>query len=229
VFIHSLVFFMLEGVILSKDAPSAQTPQAPIPEYVRPLLDEICRHTFRSIDDLVAAVRRIAERPAYVTRGRRVGPLLAAPTVTPLAITTIVWISNGLRPEAQSPLGIGVILLCAVPMIAVAVALRGCAWLRAFGIAVQTPQGHPAARWRCGLRAFVVWLPLLVLLRVAVFNFTVIPHRITYGFSLPNQTWIMTLVFGGALASLVGGALYALMRPHRGLPDLLSGTHLMPM
>jgi eukaryotic-like serine/threonine-protein kinase len=229
VFIHSLVFFMLEGVIRSKDARSIQTPQAPIPEYVRPLLGEICRHSFRSIDDLVAAVRRIAERPAYVTRGRRVGPLLAAPTLTPLAITTIVWISNGLRPEAQSPLGIGVILLCAVPMIAIAVALRGCAWLRAFGIAVQTSQGRPAGRWRCGLRALVVWLPLLVLLRVAVFNFAVIPHRITYGFSLASQTWMMTLVFWGAIASLVGGALYALMRPHRGLPDLLSGTHLMPM
>jgi uncharacterized RDD family membrane protein YckC len=229
VFIHSLTVFMLEGVIRSKDARSAHTPQAPIPEYVRPLLDEICREGFGLIDDLVAALRTIAERPAYVTRGRRVGPILAAPAFTPLAITTIVWISNGLRPEAQSSLGISVILFCAVPMIAGAVALQGCAWLRAFGIAVQTSQGRPAARWRCGLRALIVWLPLLVLLRIPVFSFTIVPHRITYGFSLANQTWIVALVFWGALASLVGGAVYALVRPHRGVPDLLSGTHLMPM
>ena len=177
---------------------------------------------------MVTAVQKISDRPALVTPGRRVGPLLAAPASTLFAMTMMIWMVNGLRSDAQSPFGVGVPLLCAMPMIAIAVALRGCAWLRVFGIAVQTSHGRPAGRVRCGLRAVVIWLPLLLILRAAPFHFTVRPHQLTFGFATANG-WMMTVMFNAALASLVGGALYALVRPQRGLPDLLTGTRLMPM
>ncbi len=94
------------------------------------------------------------------------------------------------------------------PAVVLALLLRGPLLLRVFGIGVARPDGTPAARWRCGLRSLVAWAPLLVLL------------------ALPNGTPVAVRLALGAIA--LGGAVYAVVAPARGVADRIVGTVLVP-
>ena len=226
VFIHSLVAFVLEGRVLPERTPSPHTPQVPLPEHARTLVAQICNRRFGSIDDLVNAMRTIAERPALVTPGRRMASLMAATMAGAVAMIVTSWIWKMPQPDVRTHMNVGVLLVCAVPMVVLALALQGSAWLQLFGIAIQRSNGQPAGGLRCGVRAAVLWLPLLPILRVLFIE--VGPTRLTYGFDT-GDSWLMAAVFPAALACLVGSASYALVKPERSVPDLVCGTHLTPI
>jgi uncharacterized RDD family membrane protein YckC len=108
-----------------------------------------------------------------------------------------------------------------------------------FGLVVQTADGKPAGRFRCAARSFFAWLPFAAFL----------PLLLAMGWSgyapQASRYWetqgpLMATVFLQgyapvlvgveiALASvLIGGAIYAVAYPARGVPDILAGTWLMP-
>jgi eukaryotic-like serine/threonine-protein kinase len=101
--------------------------------------------------------------------------------------------------------------------------LRGGLLLALFGIAVQRSDGDRAGRLRCLLRAVVAWSPLAVPLVVGLGKYG--------GMSLSSSA--IGLNAGDRLLELLLplmalGAVYAVLRPERGIQDRIAGTCLVP-
>lgn len=109
----------------------------------------------------------------------------------------------------------------------------------AFGLVVQTETGKPASRLRCAARAFFAWLPFAaffpVLLLIGLLGF--VPNATRHWETQGVMTSILLLEgFAPVLlrvevflaAALIAGAIYAVARPSKGIPDLLARTWLMP-
>ena len=99
-----------------------------------------------------------------------------------------------------------------------AVVFRGGLLLRLLGVAVATGRGREASRLRIAGRALVAWLPAII---GAGLGFHAYLTPSAPGPSIPVLFWT-------AVAVLVGGAAYALVRPHRGVQDRIAGTALVP-
>jgi len=109
-----------------------------------------------------------------------------------------------------------------------------------FGFALQTTSGKPASRWRCAARSFFAWLPFAVfspLVGLMAFLGHA-PYAKAYFASrgLATTTFWLQGYVGGiwmvdmALAGLIVlGTIYAVVKPERGLPDILAGTCLVPI
>jgi eukaryotic-like serine/threonine-protein kinase len=93
-----------------------------------------------------------------------------------------------------------------------AIAVRGGAVLRLLGIAVVDARGLEAARWRCGVRALLAWLPIFV--GVAARHW--------------GSPGLANVVTWSGLAVFLAGAVYAAVNPARGLQDRIAGTWLVP-
>jgi uncharacterized integral membrane protein len=96
--------------------------------------------------------------------------------------------------------------------------------MRLFGIAVVTQDGSRAGRLRTFCRSTAVWAPVwgTALLLLLLSNF--IATR-TFGLIL----FALIIPFGVALLLLfVTGAIWAGLRPERGLQDRIAGTWLVP-
>jgi hypothetical protein len=106
---------------------------------------------------------------------------------------------------AFAPAELGVIGGAALSLIW-AFTLRSGFWLRAFGIAVVTPDGVEVSRRRAVGRAALAW------------------------------SWapchLLATTYGGPVVALallsIAGVFYAAARPERGLHDHLAGTYLVP-
>jgi hypothetical protein len=111
---------------------------------------------------------------------------------------------------------------------------------RLLGISVRGSNGEPASRMRCAWRNLVAWI--LVILAYT-YNVAVLPGLVktmqvgsstaTGSNDMSNawQAWWPALAgIAPALAILMhaAGACYAIVRPQRGLQDLLAGTRLVP-
>jgi eukaryotic-like serine/threonine-protein kinase len=121
----------------------------------------------------------------------------------------------GLKAVSAAELGgmmaAGFALPGALAGMLLAVPTRGGLGLRLGGIAVQKIDGGRPSRLRCLWRGLLAWGPLIV------------PGVIAVATRRPSFWWIV-----GGWALLLGGGIYALARPARGLQDLLAGTHLVP-
>jgi hypothetical protein len=111
---------------------------------------------------------------------------------------------------------LSVTVFYAIPAIIFAFVLRGGLLFSLFGVAVQTEEGRPAGRARCFGRAVAAWglfflfAPFLMPLQSA---FSSIFFVVLLGLWIP--------VLGAA-------AIIALVKPERGIPDVLAGTYLVP-
>jgi hypothetical protein len=94
----------------------------------------------------------------------------------------------------------------AIPALILAPVAGGGALLWLFGMSLQTLDGRRASRLRSLLRAAVVWAPFAL-------------------FALWQPWAVFHVVFPLVLAIAVG---YTLVRPERGLADLIAGTCLVP-
>ncbi len=92
----------------------------------------------------------------------------------------------------------------------VGLVLRGGLSLRMFGLLLRERRGRRAGRLRCALRSCCAWSPLLV----------VVVPALDFG-----SAWGAV---SAAYALLALGAVYAVWRPTRGLPDLVAGTWIAP-
>jgi len=86
------------------------------------------------------------------------------------------------------------------------------------GVTLVQRDGRPAARWRCGLRALVVWLPL----------YAVLASCTAVQLMLPEYVALRTILFLSAVAMLPLMVMVALRDPDRGPHDRLFGTTLVP-
>jgi len=103
-FLHQLLLFGCEGALVAPDRLGARTPRVPLPDYVRPLVQRLCGLTAppTSPGELVAELKSVAARPAYVSRARRVWPLLltSAPALIMLFLLALMVFFAG---EAMGP------------------------------------------------------------------------------------------------------------------------------
>ena len=86
------------------------------------------------------------------------------------------------------------------------------------GIALVEKDGRPAARWRCGLREVVNWLPLTAILLTSLLIQWEFPTLVT----LRTTIWLV------GFASLPVSFVVALRDPTRSPVDRLVGVFLVP-
>lgn len=98
-FLFHLAVFCLEGRLVAAPQLGSEPPQLPMPDGARAVMKSLAARA--PLPELCAELQGIAARPTVVTRGRRLGPLLAAAVVpgmvalVPLAATLTMWVSSG--------------------------------------------------------------------------------------------------------------------------------------
>jgi eukaryotic-like serine/threonine-protein kinase len=109
--------------------------------------------------------------------------------------------------------------LCAI----VGAFLVGGPFMRLLGIRVASKDGGRASRLRCAARAAVAWLPALAGTTVILYFMYGGPG----GRQLP-VSWTFLIAIATFALVFVGGAIYAVVSPQRGLQDRIAGTRLVP-
>jgi hypothetical protein len=182
----------------------------------------------------VGQLRELTRRRAELRWDDRLGILAVTAGLeytffwlTGLLVSLAVWYCGGLPFELRM-----------LPALAFDVALpailgfwwRGGPVFHFLGIEVRRPDGRPAGRLRCAWRNVVAWVPLIS------FN-AVLPIFMLTGLGVsepemsgPIMMAVALLGCGGACVELfaLGGVLYAILSPRRGIQDLLAGTCLVP-
>lgn len=118
----------------------------------------------------------------------------------------------------------------AAPAVGVTAGLVALAWvvcgaltsggltMRLAGLALVRRDGRPASRWRCGLRALLVWAPFASLMGLSSW-------ALAGGSGSP---WLAWTFFAAAVLLLTAYVPLALKRPDRGPHDRLVGTLIVP-
>jgi eukaryotic-like serine/threonine-protein kinase len=150
----------------------------------------------------------------------------------------------------------GVSMACAVASVAATLllpaiagfAFRGGPVFRFLGIEVRRVDGRPAGRWRCAWRSLAAWGPLQFFygglgVVVAVIALGLLaPERVSddtttgrmtsFSFTSDNvpNALVLSLACGAELMLLLFliGVVVAVVRPRRGLQDIVAGTCLAP-
>jgi len=107
---------------------------------------------------------------------------------------------------------------------------RGGVCLPLTGVALVQSDGRRAARWRCVVRAGLVWLPFVALL---VASLLLDWYRISAATTQTNTTqqimaWLAWLTWWLAMAWLPLHLVLSLRWPNRGWHDWVAGTYLVP-
>ncbi|MBI3464973.1 MAG: hypothetical protein HY000_18240 [Planctomycetes bacterium] len=105
-------------------------------------------------------------------------------------------------------------------------------------IAVQRRDSRPAGRLRCGWRSFVAWAPFTlgytllgwmigIMTAAAAMPADPTDPLAQYAF-LTSREFLIASSYWAPLIPFVLGGIYAVVRPTRGIQDLLAGTRLAP-
>ena len=187
----------------------------PLPLSVSSFLDALQRGQFSALSEIEAKLEELQNKPDRVTSSSR-GMTLSLGVVVYLFGSDAIGrlLTNSVFPFLPADLasrfsltvgGAGLIG-SAVLGLFWAGACRGGAWLRAFGIAVVTPDGKEASRLRAVGRAAVAW--------------SWVPVQLLF------------VAYGGPLLLIavakLAGLFYAADHPERGIQDRLAGTYLVP-
>lgn len=109
--------------------------------------------------------------------------------------------------------GFSLLAFLSIPAVIFAFALRGGVLFRILGISLQTVDGRRASRFRCFLRATAAWsiFPLVLFIQTEVIK--------------DPENLVFMLV---PLLLVVGAVVYSVVKPERGIQDILAGTYLVP-
>jgi hypothetical protein len=191
------------------------SPVPPLPLAVSAFLEALQRGQFGALAEIEARLAELQHKPDRVTSSSR-GMTLGLGVVVYLLGSDAIGglLANSVFPLLPANLagrlsltvgGAGVIG-CAMLGLLCAGAWRSGALLRAFGIAVVTPDGKEASRSRAVGRAAVAW--------------SWVPVQLLF------------VAYGGPLlviaATKLVGLFYAADHPERGIQDRLAGTYLVP-
>jgi hypothetical protein len=186
-----------------------------LPLSASSVLHRLGRGEFQTPGQVAVALTGLRSRPDRVTRRQR-GMALALGVVSYLV--GVRWLGEFFTVLVGWTLGPSIhvladartmgLVLSAILGLATAVVWRSGFWLRAFGIAIVSPNGREVSRLRALGRSALVWswVPAEVLLA---------------WLGVPAVGVVITIALIGALA-------YAADHPDRGLQDRLTGTYLAP-
>jgi len=229
----------LEGQMRS-DCQAPSPIQAPVPEHARVILRRLWGgpNAYQAAAELQNELAATHDRLAEVNRMLRGVHLftLAYALTLPLLLLVVITLppvgSDLLldlvdRIADQPPesamiivLVVGFVLLSFFPALWVvwAFLFRGGFTLPMMGLTLVRWDGQRAGRFRCAWRAFIVWMPPILLLFLAL----VVKTANVQATIIPLVIWSL------ALAYLVGCLVLALCFPRRSLHDWLAGTYLVP-
>jgi hypothetical protein len=191
--------------------------------------------TLARLDERVESLRRDVDELPKTLNGpeqavlRRYLALLDRTSTEAMPTDTVV---NGLRvarADRAVPMGklrSGMALTMTVPIVvwpfvwaAFAFAFRGGLAMHIAGLTLVRGDGRKAGRYRCALRELIVWLPLTLVLLVALWLPVVAPELVV----------IRTAVWFTGFLMLPLYVVIALKDPARPPQDRLVGTHLVPV
>ena len=152
-----------------------------MPEHVQQILNRVVGldEPYTTVAELRADLTATAEQPTEVTPANRGAQLaLQAAFLLPgflfmflPGMLTDLWITNTVvDPESTANYGraawpaIGAALLWPLLWACWAFITRGGMSCSIMGIVLMDSAGRRAPRWRCALRAFIVWSPIMLLL-----------------------------------------------------------------
>jgi hypothetical protein len=232
----------LEGQVRPDDR-SPGPIRAPLPEHAGAILGRIAQGpgSYDTIDQLQADLLRTHDQPTEVNLTLRAVHLvmLAVAVGLPLLMmfgnARVFVVEENLDrfitysdPEPRISaeeiaffvlIGVGVIeFFFPVVWVLGAFLFRGGFAMRMMGLTLVRRDGRRASRLRCAWRASLVWMPVALLLYLAL-AVRVLQHRPS---PLSQGIWWV------ALAYLVGGIVMVLCLPTRSWQDRLAGTYLVP-
>jgi len=191
------------------------SPVPPLPLSVSAFLDALQRGQFSTLAEIEARLAELQHKPDRVTsssRGMTLGLgvvvyLLGSDAIGGLLANSVFpLLPANLAGRLSLTVGGAGLIGCAMLGLFCAGAWRSGAWLRAFGIAVVTPDGKEASRFRAVGRAAVAW--------------SWVPVQLLF------------VAYGGPLLVIAAtkrfGLFYAADHPERGIQDRLAGTYLVP-
>ena len=236
-FLYRATALALEGGRRRRDA---QALNAPIPEHARTMLESL-RENGDARDDFQALREQLAvsqDRTVEVTRSLRATHVGAQAALMVLLLLfqfgMVAWLLGQSTRERSwlQVFGKPVILslkrahllgdLAAVvpPILWVAFsfATRGGLTFPLIGLALASRDGQRASRWRCGLRSFLTWVGPAALLVAAI------------ALKAPDEKGgpLSWTPFWLAVTLVATFPLLAMIRPDRGLQDILAGTVVVP-
>jgi eukaryotic-like serine/threonine-protein kinase len=224
-FLREVAVLALEGQQRPHTAPIVSM-RARVPVHAELMLDRLLgvREPDQSVGDLQLDLEATRDRPTEVTPLRRLGHLALTIGFMNLPFPGLVLMFVLGFPMAEttqdlvSPLALVFIAGCAGSWVLWAVLFRGGLAFHRGGIALRRANGGKPSRLQCGLRAFLVWAPIALLLGFA--------HSV--GKYWPQEGMLARGIWASALLLLIGYALLALRYPTRSLHDRLAGTYLVP-
>jgi uncharacterized RDD family membrane protein YckC len=147
-----------------------------------------------------------------------------------LQATRCLHISDFEDPWQGEGRVVGAFFLLAPPVFCVGWAFVGRGGLsgRILGLALVQADGRPAARWRCALRALLIWAPVATLFLTGLWAEVGYWAALEEGRSAPGLLWLAWAGAWSAWALLTAFAVLAIRSPVRGLHDRLAGTYLVP-
>jgi hypothetical protein len=195
---------------------------------------------------VVRELHAFSEQSAVLGWDSRLGILgISASFEMPLYIV-LTWLSAwGAWTIPGAPMALSVWLpsiVCLTVAAAIGFWFRGGPVFRFMDIEVRRADGRPASRLRCAWRNLVAWLPVIQTMNFGIVmmavGFKVIaaqggnvpqfPGPITDVKDAPFV--VLSILCSGCCMEIFFffGPIYSLVRPQRGLQDLLAGTRLVP-
>ncbi|MHC4803493.1 MAG: protein kinase domain-containing protein [Planctomycetota bacterium] len=193
-------------------AVAASVESTGLPLHARPVLQNLEGGKFEKLSFLTGTLRGLLDRPAEVSRGIRAGSLFMMPFYVWIAVV----VGRYHDKPWDDPLAI-IVVTALVVLIAIALSdliglpFRGTVSHTIFRLAVLNAKGAPAAPSHLLARWAIVWLPLFLPVSLVA-----LLARQAEGIAV-TTTLVLLLLW-------IGAAVYAVVRPHRGLHDRLAGT-----
>ncbi|MFZ0428558.1 MAG: protein kinase [Acidobacteriota bacterium] len=189
-----------------------------LPLHARRVLQNLAEGKFEKLSFLTGTLRGLLDRPAEMNRAIRAASIFLMPSyIWVLVFVGLfqdfqkiqVWSGSLGTFVAFSLLGV----LAGIALIQlIEVPFRTTVSQNIFRLAVIDRTGHLARRSKLLLRWAFAWLPL-------------VPFLILVTMWIGNETMTPALILSVALVLVwIGGAIYATLRPCRGLPDRFAGT-----
>ncbi len=253
--VHSNSDPMKRACDLFKDLLAVYSARHPVPmhviEFRRELEQRTSEGTTEQSDHLAWAARQLAEfadRPSNWKWDDRLGLLAVAfGSELPIYIASVFLVGFLVtRFSEPSPLWFGTGVAAAVAALAFGLGFifNGGPAIRLSGIQVCRPKSQvPASKIRGGMRNLIVWLPfislfvmLLVLMQVSIMNIepgdsvVVQNNNVSISRSGPAEVGLLVTLLLCSLPVILLiliGVIWTLIRPSRGLPDLVVGTELI--
>jgi hypothetical protein len=201
------------------DSVAANVDKTSLPLHARPVLQNLRNGKFEKLSFLTGTLGGLLDKPADVSRGIRAGAIFMLPFY--IGIMIFVGSSQGaewlyemigdsfgsiaIATFAVVIAGSALIQLLAVPF-------RTTFGHSIFRLAVVNDRGEPAGLMRLFFRWVIAWLPLLV------------PVSFVAIWSGTNATTAAVYFIVAWLLLWLGGVLYSVIQPNRGLHDRWSDT-----